>query len=346
MITIALDVHTGKTQMVVANALGDIVQEKIIRTTRADLRREVGAIQGVKEVIFENGSQSALVYDALQDVADVVVSCDPTQNALIAKAEDSCDLRDAQRLITLRRAGALKPVYVPAEPHRSLRSLVSYELKLTVLTTEYKNRIKALCRSQGVSCRGQNVYSVDRRSEILEKVTTPAARIHLRSPYRLLDSASDELLAIRREMRALTKSVSVIKRLRSIPGIGPVTSRVLYAWIVDPTRFRDRSALNAYAGLGLRQDISNWSANTRAHASRRGQRQIKRVLYLAARTAVWRGGNAFARRYKARCDGGWQDRKAIRDVARTMLFVARTLWIHGGEYDDDRVSVPKTKRAD
>jgi transposase len=237
-------------------------------------------------------------------------------------------------------------VYVPAEPHRSLRSLVSYELKLTVLTTEYKNRIKALCRSQGVSCRGQSIYSVGHRPETLEKLTTPAARIHLRSLYRLLDSATGELREIRREMRVLTKSLPVIKRLQSIPGIGPVTARVLYAWIVDPTRFRDRSALNSYAGLGLRQDISNWSTNTRAHASRRGQRQIKRVLFLAARAAAWRGCNAFARRYKARCAAGWQDRKAIRDVARTMLFVARTLWIHGEQYDDDRVSVPKTTRAD
>jgi transposase len=345
MMTIALDVHTGKTQMVVANALGDIIQEKIIATTRADLRREIGAIQGVKEVIFENGTQSALVYDALQDVADVVVSCDPTQNALIARAEDSCDLRDARRLITLRRAGALKPVYVPAEPHRSLRSLVSYELKLTMLIVEQKNRIKALCRSQGVSCRGQSVYAVDHRLETIEKVTTPAARIHLRSLYRLLDFASSERCEMRREMEILAKSLPIIKRLQSIPGIGPMTARVLYAWIVDPTRFRTRSALNAYAGLGVRQDISNWSINGRAHASRRGQRQVKRALFLAARVAACRGRNAFARRYKARCDAGWEDRKAIRDVARTMLFVVRTLWIHGDEYDDDRVSVPNTKRA-
>ena len=37
---------------------------------------------------------------------------------------------------------------------------------------------------------------------------------------------------------------------------------------------------------------------------------------------------------------GWEDRKAIRDVARTILFVACAIWISGKEYDDARVGIP------
>lgn len=344
MMTIALDVHTGRTQMVVANLRGDIVLEKIIQTTQADLRREVGAIEGIKEVVFENGTQSALVHDALEGLADVVVSCDPTHNALIARAEDSCDLRDARRLITLRRANALKPVYVPPEPYRSLRRLVCYETELTKLGAEYKVRIKALCRAQGVSYRGKSVYSREQRPETLARFSIPSARAHLRSLYTILDTARKERLQIRREMNRITKSLPVVKRLQTIPGIGPVIARTLVAWIVDPRRFRKLSALNAYAGLGLKQNTSNWSPNTRAYASKRGQRAVKRMLFLAARVTL-RGASAFARRYTARRAAGWDDRTAIRDVARTMLFVARKLWISGEEYDDARVSVPKAPRA-
>ena len=42
---------------------------------------------------------------------------------------------------------------------------------------------------------------------------------------------------------------------------------------------------------------------------------------------------------------GWEDRKAIRDIARTILFVACAIWKSGKEYDDGKVGVPKTDDA-
>jgi hypothetical protein len=58
----------------------------------------------------------------------------------------------------------------------------------------------------------------------------------------------------------------------------------------------------------------------------------------------WANGhkNALARRYEARRAAGWEDRKAIRDTARCILFIASAVWIKGGCYKDELVSVPET----
>lgn len=66
---------------------------------------------------------------------------------------------------------------------------------------------------------------------------------------------------------------------------------------------------------------------------------MKRALFLAARAAL-RGKNALRTRYDARIAAGWEDRKAIRDIARTILFAVCAIWRNGREYDDGKVNVP------
>ena len=78
-----------------------------------------------------------------------------------------------------------------------------------------------------------------------------------------------------------------------------------------------------------------------ARPGRRGNRGVKRALFLAARAAI-RGDNALARRYKARRQEGWKDDKATRDTARTILCIAVALWTKETDYNDAAVSLPRT----
>ena len=91
-------------------------------------------------------------------------------------------------------------------------------------------------------------------------------------------------------------------------------------------------------------DLSNWKPTKRGRASKRGNRELKRAVFIAARGAL-RGTSALKKRYDARIAAGWEDRKAIRDIARTILFIACAIWKSGEEYDDRKVSVPKTERG-
>jgi transposase len=335
--TVSLDVHKEKTQFTVALTTGEIVAEKVVETRAEELRREVAQVSGPKRVVLENSGWSAWIRDAVKDVAEEVIVCDPTRNKLISKAENSNDERDAERLGLLSRAGALHPIYVPPEPYRTLRSLVQHDWNLTQELTRNKLRIKAFCRRAGVAYRGRSIYRKAGRERSIEQFPE-GSRFQLSSLLRTLDATKEEQRLVRRELRRLALGIPVIARLQTIPGIGAVVARTLVAWIVDPGRFKSFSALSAYAGLGLKQDISNWRAVHRAHASKRGQRAVKRVLYLAARAAVHAGQNAFAGRYQGRIASGWEDRKAIRDIARKILFCACRLWTSKETYDDGRIN--------
>jgi transposase len=218
-----------------------------------------------------------------------------------------------------------------------LRSLVQHEWKLTQEMTRYKLRLKAFCRREGVAYKGRKIYQ-KQGHEAVRQQFPKSGQFQFSSLFRMLDGARVERVLVRRELRRYSEGLSVIARLQSVPGIGPVIARTLVAWIADPGRFKSPNALSAYAGLGLKQDISNWRPVHRAHASKRGQRTLKGVLFLAARAAIRSGHNAFAARYKARRAAGWEDRKAIRDIARKILFCACRVWTSKQEYDDGRIN--------
>ena len=343
MKVVSLDVHSESSQLCAVTEDGEVILQMKVETKPEELRRVIGGIPGPLCVVFEEGPLSGMIHDALSDLADEIISCDPSHNALIARSEDKNDERDARRLAELARLGALRDVYVPPEPYRTLRSLLIHDYCLMQKATGVKCRIKSLCRSHGISSRGVGVYRDANRDAVLDGLSSPGLRWQMGSLYRELDMLSDERGRARKVLHSTCKDIPEVQLLKSIPGIGSVVSQTLVGWVVCPGRFKSRSALVSYAGLGLGQGFTNWQAIARARASKRGVRKLKRVLFIAARAAI-RGKNGFARRYDARRKEGWDDDKAIRDVARKILFTSIGMWkkgcVYDDVYDDNLVNVP------
>jgi transposase len=70
--------------------------------------------------------------------------------------------------------------------------------------------------------------------------------------------------------------------LRSIPGIGAVSSACLIAYIGDVHRFSTPEKLVAYIGLDCRVHQSGASINGRGYISKKGNRYLRAMLFNAA----------------------------------------------------------------
>jgi transposase len=338
---VSLDVHGETSQLCLMSEEGEVLLEMAVATQREELRRIIGSIPGPKQVVFEEGPLSAMLTDALQDLAEEVVSCDPTKNALISEAEDSNDERDARRLATLARLGTLHQVYNAPEPFRTMRSLLLHDRRLEKWSTSNKNRIKALCHRHGLVNKGKGVFSPKKQSATAAQMANSYLGWQMGSLYRQLQVAVAERRATHQMLTQLCRDEQArLKRFDTVPGVGVQTARTVLAWIIDPRRFRDRNAISAYGGLGLRQSVTHWEQVGRSKASRRGQRELKRSLFIAARAAE-NGENALARRAQARRQAGWDDRKIRRDVARTILQILCGMWDSHEEYKDELVPIPK-----
>jgi transposase len=165
----------------------------------------------------------------------------------------------------------------------------------------------------------------------------------MRSQYEMFDALRSQRVAAHRQVRLMARKIPAVRLLREIPGVGLLVGATIAAWAMDPRRFSSRSAISAYGGLGLGQGITNWQPISPTRASPRGNRHLKRVLFLAARAAS-RGNNALADRYWARIDLGWEDDAATRDVARKILLIACAMIRTTRHYDETLIQKPTTPR--
>ncbi len=160
---IGLDVHLSTISAAVLDGQGKLVMESVLATHSAAILDFVHGLRGSLHLTFEEGTQSAWLYDLLVRQVNEVVVCNPRKNALL-KAGNKSDAVDARKLAELLRAGLLSPVYHGETSTVTVKHLGrSYE-SLTQDSTRVMSRLKALYRGQAIPSVGKRPYGGQRGS--------------------------------------------------------------------------------------------------------------------------------------------------------------------------------------
>jgi transposase len=201
-------------------------------------------------VTFEEGTWAAWLYDLLKPHVTKVLVCNPRKNALL-KDGNKGDKIDARKLSELLHLNNLKPVYHGEHGIRTLKELARSYLTISKDLGRVMNRLKALYRSWGIPCKGQQVYAPRHRSEWLSKITEVGVRRRAEYFYQQLDALQPLRQQVRRDLLAESRKQAATKLLRKIPCIGPIRAALLIALIQTPHRFRTKRQLWNYSGLGI-----------------------------------------------------------------------------------------------
>jgi transposase len=170
---IGMDVHKEAIAVAVMNGDGKVVMESIIETKASTIVQFLLGLRGELHVTFEEGTWAAWLYDLLKPHVTELVVCDPRRNALMKEGNKS-DKIDARKLADLLRGGYLSSVYHGENGLRTLKELARSYLTISKDLTRVMNRVKALYRSWGIPCGGQQVYAPRHRAEWLQKSTKRA----------------------------------------------------------------------------------------------------------------------------------------------------------------------------
>jgi transposase len=134
---------------------------------------------------------------------------------------------------------------------------------------------------------------------------------------------------------AMPERARELKRLQSIPGVGPLTACWL-ANLMDRVKFRNSDALVAFAGMDPRPCDSGQKRGRR-RLSKRGPAEGRRLLFnaamAAARCAAWKASYTRCRQQ------GWASTEAIMILARKILRIA--LAMHKTQTDFDPAFIGK-----
>src|ERR1700690_1327991 len=339
---IAFDVHQATTVTSVLNAAGREGNAAILPTQPQPLRGFLEGLRGTLHLTLEEGTYSAWLYDVLEGRVAELVVCDPRHNALL-KEGNKTDAGDARKLAELLRAGMLHAVYHGSRSLRPLQELArSYEA-LRDDSIRVMNRIKAFYRGRGIDCAGRGVYAAGQRASWLGRLPAGASRLRGEWLHEELDHLPSLRRKARRALLAESRKHTVAKRLREIPGLGPLRVALLMAHVQTPHRFRSSRNFWTYAGLGLVRRGSSEYRVVEGRIVRRPKAvlprglnpnhrpELKEIFKSAALTAI-RCPGPFQDYYQARVERGVDPAILRVSVARKLAALTLSLWKKGGHY--------------
>jgi transposase len=150
----------------------------------------------------------------------------------------------------------------------------------------------------------------------------------------IMAAVQQQLKAARRQFVADTAAnapVGLMRRLQSIPGIGPFVAASLIGEVQDMQRFSSSKALMAYVGLDPKIRQSGHSLNATGRLSKRGSPYLRRNLFIAANIARQYDPYFKALYDKKRAEGKRYTVANIA-VARKLLKVVRSVWLQERDY--------------
>jgi transposase len=171
-----------------------------------------------------------------------------------------------------------------------------------------------------------------------QRASLPFARAALEPAMADLRAHRDELdRQIKTVRQACPELADVTRRLMAVPGIGAVTAHAVAACLCTRT-FRHPDQFVAYIGLDVQVRESGRRQGTR-RLSKRGEAELRRLLYLAAMANRRHTdpANPFTAQYERELAKGLPPTGALCAVARKLARTCWSLHTHGSVYDPNRV---------
>ncbi|MEW6684570.1 MAG: transposase [Nitrospirota bacterium] len=330
---IGLDTHCAFCEMAVVSEAGQVVKRQRCGTTIPELMEAIVSVPAPRYLVFEEGPLADWLYRNLRTQVDEIVVCEPRRNRLIAEDGDKDDPIDAPKLAQLYRGGYIKPVHHTESFERIvLKQMVGLYHDRVRNRVRQANRIMGQLRQHGVFVRESAFCEPKQRQALLERWTSDRT---LRAALQLLwegyELALRQADGMRRMMVRLARREEVIRRFIAVPGVHWIRAATFFAYVDTPWRFRSKSALWKYLGIGLQRRRSG-EGPTAVFVPTDVNRILKCAVLGAAKSAIATKDNPFADQYARYVHEGLSLRNARRSVARSQTAVMWGMWKNGSVY--------------
>lgn len=246
------------------------------------------------------------------------------------------DKVDARKLARHHASGLLTGVHVPSEKTQKQRSIIRFRKKLWGDLVRAKNRIKSELKFQGITVpekydnphwsRNFIDWIIQQANSDQDLKDTLLLMVEEVKALRLI------LLKTERKLRELMWTEQYRHKsdlLRTIPGVGPLTSMLFLLEVGEIDRFKSFDGLNKFVGLCPDSDSSGDTERHTGLTTRR-HRTLRSALVESAWQLVRRDPAMFEQ-YSTLCKR-MKAQKAIIRIARKLLRRMRAILVSGKPY--------------
>jgi transposase len=286
MYYIGLDVHKKTISYCVKDAAGHVHRAGKIGSTRRELDAWIQTLPQPRMMAMEATIFTGWIYDYLFPHAEKVKVAHPLMLRAIAASKKKNDRIDAGKIADCLRCDFLPECHMASTEIRDRRRTLRYRHLVVRQTVQMKNRISGLLMESGVSYDKQRLHKMGYFTELFS--TNEEISDSIRPLLRL---GREHILRGQRLHRALISSLERdpllserLRRLRTIPGVGPITALTWALEIGDCTRFPSVKQAISYCGLCGAEKTSADKV-MRTPISKQRNKHIQHVLVEAAKLA-------------------------------------------------------------
>ena len=333
--TIGLDVGERQSYYVILDREGEVIEEGRVRTRGKELSQHFRERERAR-IALEAGSQSGWISRLLQGWGHEVLVANPRKLRLIYENRKKQDRVDAQYLARLARLDPrlLSPIQHRGESVQRDRVVLRSRETLVEARTKLINSVRSTLKQFGLRVSSGSSGSFARR--VREQVGSEWEET-LGPVVEMIEALTGTIRDLDRRIQQWGEQrYPQTKRLRQVPGVGPLTALAYVLTIEDPGRFESPREVGAYLGLCPRQDQSG-GRDPQLPITKQGDRMLRRLLIQGGHYILGPfGPESELRRWGERIAGeGSQARKkrAVVAVARKLSVLLLILWRRGEPYD-------------
>lgn len=289
------------------------------------------------------------------------------------------DIKDAEWIVALLRAGLLQGSFIPSEKSRNLRELTRYRTSIVQEIASQKNRVEKYLQSYGfkLSTFLADIFGVSGR-RIINYLAEPGEicpekiQLFVKGRARLkteeikmavngrmgkqqrevltmllkhLDENYEYLNTIETKINEDIKDFKIqIEQLDSVPGISTTAAAAIIAEIgVDMSKFKTSDHICSWAGLSLGNNESSGKKKS-THVTK-GNPYIKTILCEVA-WAITRVRSSYLSSWYWKMKQRLGTKKAIIALARKLLVIIYNMIKTGNQYDENIFSVVRQRQEE
>jgi len=336
---IGADVHSNSTELAIEKN-GEIVQRYSVPTTIPAISHALDSLGGTLYMAVEEGPMSSWLYRNLHEKLDGFISSDPRRNKWIASDGDKDDKIDAGKLAALLRGGFLRPVHQSDDDRRvELKHWVGLYHDRVRDAVRTINKIRARCRMHGIKLPRAVLRDSARRQAWLQEIDCRPLANQITMLWMGYDVIAQQTAYARRQMIVLSKPYAIIKSWGDLPGIGLIRAATIFAYLDTPWRFKKKSKLWKYCGIGLERATSGTDKKgnpkpTRLRLPWSVNPTLKNAVLGAALSAITHTSNGFKEYYDKLTTKGVLPSNARHAVARKLTTVLWAMWKTSASFDE------------
>ena len=342
---VGLDVSQKEVSICVVDDAGAVVAEGKALTEASEIlswiKDHVGAVE---RIVHESGPLSIWLTRELAARGAPIVCIDArAAHKVLSARMNKSDRADAEALAQLARIGWYREVHIKSEASDHLRVLLGARERLIEIRKDIEAQVRGVLKTYGI--RLGPVTQGRQRASFREQVK--AAVVGIPTLERLAETlltvhevACAEAAALYDELVAIARDSELARRLRTVPGVGPIVALSFIATVDDVSRFAKAVDVGPYLGLTPRRHQSG-EVDYSGRISKRGDAGMRKLLYEAASALINRVQRfsplkAWAVRLAAR--KGFK--KAAVATARKIAVVMLRLWRDGTTFAWTKEEMP------